>query len=187
VRKCVVSGVAFFAILSLALPDHASAQGVFIGAGGTLPTGTYGKHADPGWMVDAGVTFPLNENGLYVFANGLYGSNSHSDIAGNRNTFLGGFGGVELSFAEAGERGPFVFGQVGFLNRNNKSDQFAEYRDSETGLGFGGGAGYTFPIGGMSGWVLGRYIQGLYDGDDGNAIFFGVVAGVTLSFGGDGG
>jgi len=138
-------------------------------------------------MIDVGGTYPIDENGLFVYADGLYGSNGHSDIEGNSNSFLGAFAGVERSFAETGEGGPFVFGQLGFLKRNSKSEEFAEYRESEWGPAFGVGAGYEYPIGRLNGWVLGRYIQGQLDGVDGNATFFGVVAGVSLPFGRVGG
>ena len=181
-RKCIVFGVAALAALSFTLPSQASAQGVFLGAGATIPMGDY-DYADPGWMLDAGVTFPINENGLYLFVDGMFGSNKHGDFDGDKTNLLGGFGGIEMVFAEPGEAGPFVFGQVGFLKHDYKSDH-SEHETSDNGLAFGGGAGYSIPIGGLNGWVLGRYILGKFDGEDGNTTFLGVSAGVSIPLGG---
>ena len=183
-RKCVVLGVAALAALSLSLPSQASAQGIFLGAGTAIPTGDYGNYADVGWIVDAGVSFPINENGLLLFADGMFGSNKHGDFEGDKTNLLGGFGGIEMVFAEPGEAGPFIFGQVGFLNHDFKSDDYPEDEGSDTGLAFGGGVGYGIPIGGLNGWVLGRYIQGQFDGPDGNTTFLGISAGVSIPLGG---
>lgn len=182
-RKCVVIGVAALAAVSFCLPSQISAQGLFLGAGATFPTGDY-DYADTGWMFDAGVTFPINDNGLHVFADAMFGTNKHSDFEGDQTDLLGGFGGVEMVFAEPGEAGPFIFGQIGFLKHEYKSDDFPEYEGSENGLAFGGGAGYTLPIGGFNGWVIGRYLQGQFDGEDGNTAFFGVSAGLSIPLGG---
>ena len=135
-------------------------------------------------MVDAGVTFPINENGLNVFAEGVFGSNKQGAFEGDKTSLLGGFGGVEMVFAEPGEAGPFIFGQIGFLIHDEKSEDRPGQESSDTGLTFGGGAGYSIPIGGLNGWVLGRYIQGQFDGEDGNTTFFGISAGVSIPLGG---
>ena len=189
-RKCVVVGVAALAVLSFALPNQASAQGVFVGVGGTSPSGDYGEYAKTGWMVDAGFNIPVGEGPLLLFVDGMYGSNGHSDHDGDKTNLLGGFGGVELFFADDSGKGPFVFGQVGFLKHSYKSEEHEE--DSTSGLAFGGGAGYAFPIGGLNGFILGRYIQGQTgddssEYDDGNTAFLGVSVGASFQVGGNGG
>ena len=138
-RKCVVLCVAALAVLSFSLPSQVSAQGVFLGVGGTFPTGDYadfgdGDGASVGWMAEAGFSVPLGENGLHAFVDGLYGSNKH-DHEGDKTNLLGGFGGIEMVFAEEGEAGPFIFGEVGFLKHSYKSDEHSEYEDSSSGLG----------------------------------------------------
>jgi len=186
-RKCVAFGVSALFALMFLLPTQISAQGVFVGAGGTVPTGDYGEYADMGWMLEAGVNYPINESGLYVFGEGMFGSNGHGGdhgIDGDKTNLLGLFGGVELNLAPDEDAGIFIFAQVGMLKHSYKSEEFSEYEDSESALAFGGGAGYAFPIGGMNGWVLGRYLQGQFDGEDGNTAFFGVFAGVSFPFGG---
>ena len=189
-RKCAVLGIALLAVLSLTIPTQVSAQGVFLGAGATIPMGDYGDYAKTGWAVDVGVTFPIGENGLYVFADGMYGSNGH-DHEGEKTNLLGGFSGVEYAFSEPGEAGPFVFGQVGFLRHGFKSDEFPDDDESDMGLAWGGGAGYGFPVGGMNAFVLGRFIQGRYGETDEfeawTTTFVGVSAGVSIPLGGDAG
>jgi hypothetical protein len=119
----------------------------------------------------------------------MYGSNGH-DHHDDKTNLLGGFGGVELFFADEDGKGPFVFGQVGFLRHSYKSEEYAE--DSTTGLAFGGGVGYAIPIGGLNGFILGRYIQGQTgddeaEYDDGNTALLGLSVGASFPVGGNGG
>jgi hypothetical protein len=191
-RKCVVIAVAALAALSFAMPSQVSAQGVFVGVGGTMPTGDYadfgdGDGANAGWAAAAGLVFPMGDAGLSFLVNGMYGSNSH-DHEGDKTNLLGGFGGVQMSFADPGTAGPFVFGQVGFLKHSYKSDEHSEYEDSSSGLALGGGAGFSFPMGEtLNGWVLGHYLHGLLSDDEtgeGDTTLLGVMVGVTIPFGG---
>jgi hypothetical protein len=184
-RKFVFACVAALVVFSFTFTSQASAQGLFLGAGATIPTSDYGNYADPGWMLEGGVSFPINEEGLYIFGEGLFGSNKHSDFEGDKTNLLGIFGGVEYDLSTPGEPGIFIFGEVGLLRHDYKSDEFPEDEGADNGLAYGGGAGYGFPIGGMSGWVLGRYLVGQFDGPDGNTTFFGVMAGVSFPLGGN--
>jgi hypothetical protein len=182
-------GLLFSAVLLIALtvtlPPQASAQGVFLGAGLTLPTGDYGEYADAGWIFEGGVSFPIVQNRVFLFADGLFGSNSHGDVEGDKTNLLGGLGGVELSFADEDGRGFFVFGELGFLRHDYKSDEYPQFEGADTGLAFGAGGGYGIPLGGrLMGWVLGRYLQAQFDEDDGNTSFLGVMAGVSIPIGG---
>jgi hypothetical protein len=188
-RKCVVLLVAALAILSFSLATEASAQSVFLGAGATIPSGDYGDYADVGWIAEAGISFPVGEQGIFLFADGLYGSNSHSDHEGDKTNLLGGFAGIEKAFMNEDGAGPFIFAEVGFLRHSYRSDEHSEWEEDDTGLAFGGGAGYGLPLGeNLNGWILGRYIRGQYSGDEGyedwNTAFFGVMAGVSIQVGG---
>ncbi|MBT8398829.1 MAG: hypothetical protein HKO65_03860 [Gemmatimonadetes bacterium] len=183
-RKCAVFSVALLAVLSFMLPTQASAQGAFVGAGVTFPTGDYsdfgdGDGAKTGWLTMGGVSFPLADGGLSVFGEGFFGSNSHEE-EGDKTNLYGAMGGVLFDAAEEGEAGLYAFGQAGFLVHSYKSDSFEE--GSETGLAFAGGAGYGFPLGGVSGWIEGRYTHALFD--DGNTTYFGFLAGLSFPLGG---
>ena len=188
-RTCAVAGLFAFGLLFLSIPSQGSAQGVFLGAGASLPTADYGEYAETGWMAEAGIILPIDdERGLSIFAEGIYGSNTHSDIDGDKTNLLGGFGGVELSFAGDAESGLFVFGEVGFLRHDFKSDEYPQFEEADTGFAFGGGVGFDFPLGErLGGYILGRYLQGQLADDEtgeGNTTLFGLMAGVGISFGG---
>lgn len=187
-RKCVLVGVAVLVALTLVIPSQGSAQvGAFLGAGGTFPTGDFGEYAGMGWMLEGGVSYPINEAGLSLFGEGLFGSNGDSGdlgIEGDKTNLLGAFGGVELNLAPEADAGLFIFAEVGMLKRDVNFKRTPQHDYSESAFSFGGGAGYKFPIGGLNGWVLGRYLQGQFDSEDGKIAFFGVSAGVSLPLGG---
>ena len=185
-RKCAVFGVALLALLSLTFPNQASAQSVWVGGGATLPVSDYGGYASTGWMGVGGVSFPIGQEKLSLFGEGFYGQNSH-EIDGDKTNLYGAHGGVMIDLAPEGGAGIYLFGQVGFMVHKYTSDDFPEFDESDTGLAFGGGGGYSFPVGSFTGWVEGRYLQGQFDGEDGNTAFAGVMAGVSFPLGGNGG
>jgi hypothetical protein len=162
-----------------------SAQEVFLGAGGSLPTGDFGVYADVGWVVGGGLGLPLNDKGLSIFADARFGSNKYSDIDGDKAVLLAGFVGIEMSFSGSGGVGPFVFGKAGVLRHDDRSRDFPQYEVDGTGAAFGGGAGYRLPLkGSLNAWVLGEYIQGQFDDEDGNTTFLALMAGVSIPLGG---
>ncbi len=183
-RKCAVFSVALLAVLSFMLPTQVSAQGAFLGAGVTFPTGDYsdfgdGDGANTGWLTIGGVSFPLSDGPMSIFAEGHFGSNGH-EMEGDKTNVYGAMGGLLFDAAEEDEAGFYAFGQAGFLVHDYKSDTFEE--GSETGFGFGGGAGYGFPLGSINGWFEGRYMHAMFD--DGDTSFFGFMAGISFPLGG---
>ena len=180
-KKCVFSFLALLAAASLGIPTEASAQGIYFGAGATFPTGDYGNYAKTGYVGVAGVSFSVGPAGLSVFGEGFYGQNSHSDVDGDKTYPYGGMAGLLYDLAPENEGGIYFFGQLGAMVHKYGSDEFEE--TSETGFGFGGGAGYGFPLGGGTEiFVEGRYMQGNFDYE--NTTFFGLVGGVALTLGG---
>jgi hypothetical protein len=184
-RKCALFSVAPLVALSFLVPAQLSAQSVFLGAGAGFPTGDYadfgdGDGANTGFLAIGGVTFPVSEGRFSVLGEGFFGSNSH-DYEDDKTNLYGAMAGLLFDTSGEGEAGIYAYGQAGLMVHSYKSDSFEE--DSETGFAFGGGAGYGFPLGGLNGWVEGRYMQGLFD--DGNTTFFGVLAGLSFPLGGD--
>lgn len=187
-RKCALFSVALLAVLSFAIPTQVSAQSAFLGFGGTFPTGDYsdfgdGDGAKTGYMAIGGLTFPLGDGNLSVLGEGFFGMNDH-EYEGDKTNLYGAMAGLMFSAAEEGEAGIYAFGQGGLMVHDYKSDDFAEFEGSEKGFAFGGGAGYSFPLGSLSAWVEGRYILGLFD--DGDTSYAGIMAGLSFPFGGDG-
>ncbi|MGD2123667.1 MAG: outer membrane beta-barrel protein [Gemmatimonadota bacterium] len=185
-RKCVVLLVAALAVLSFSLVGQLSAQSVYLGAGATFPAGDYKDldEAKTGWMVEGGFGFPLGESGFYGLVGGIYGSNDH-EYEGESTDLLGGLAGVEYVVGGEGGVHPFFFGQVGFLRHKYNAEG---YDDSSSGLAFGGGAGLSIPLGGVSGWALGRYLQAQTEDEEAgfvNTSFFGLMAGISVPLAGN--
>ena len=185
-RKCAVFSLALLAALTFMHPKAVSAQGIYVGAGFTVPTGKFkdfgdGDGAKNGVMGVAGVTYPINEDGLSLFGEGYFGVNNH-EFTGDKTNLYGAMGGVEIDFSPEGEPGLYAFGGAGLMVHSYKSDDFPEYEDSNTGLGLVGGAGYSLPVGPATGWAEGRYMFGKFDG--GNTTFFGIFAGLAFPIGG---
>jgi hypothetical protein len=196
-RKPVLFVLALFAVSLLVVPNQLSAQSIFLGGGATFPTGDYGDYADVGWLAEAGFSLALGDGPWSALVTGIYGGNGHSyDEAtpepygsdDDKTSLLGGLVGVEYSFSEAREAGPFLFGEVGLLRHKYEPaddgptpEPYGE--ESETGFAFGGGIGYSVPFGRVSGYALARYLNGRFD--DGNTAFFGVMAGVSIPLGGN--
>ena len=94
--------------------------------------------------------------------------------------------GAEYDFSAPGEAGPFVFGEIGVMRHKYEPEGATPEpyeEETSTGFAFGGGAGYSIPIGSLNGYVLGRYLQGQFDG--GNTAFFGAMAGLAIPLGGN--
>jgi len=180
-KTCVPAFLFLLCALLFSPPETASAQGVYFGAGVTMPTGDYGDYAKTGYVGVAGVSFDIGPQGLSVFGEGYYGQNSHSDVDGDKTSPYGAMGGLLYDLAPEKVGGFYFFGQLGLMVHKYSSDESEGTSDS--GFGFGGGAGYGFPLGGGTElFVEGRYMQGNFD--DGNTAFFGLVGGVALALGG---
>ena len=178
-------------------PTHASAQSVFVGIGGTYPIGDYGDYADVGWLAEAGFSLPLGEGPWSGYFSGFYGGNGHSYDEGSpelygsdddKTSLLGGLVGAEYSLSGPGEPGPFFFGEVGLMRHkyvpgDDGPDPELYGEESSTGFAFGGGAGYSIPLGSLHGYALVRYLNGQFD--EGSTAFIGAQAGVSIPVGGN--
>ena len=188
-RKCAALALALLAVVCLSLPNQVSAQGVWVGGGLTVPTGDYADWHNTGFTTVAGVGFPVGPEGLELFAEGYYGQNSVDDEShpGAKTSPFGIMGGASYSLSPGEDSGLYVFGQGGLMVHKWSADD----HDSETdnGLAIGGGAGYGFPIGGMKGFVEGRYTHGMFTDDefdeDYTTAFFSIVVGVFFPLGGE--
>lgn len=184
-RNRTAVGLAALAVLFLAFTDQASPQEVFFGVGATVPMGDYkdfasGDGAKTGIMAIGGVSFPIYEERLSVYGEGFVGRNGH-DYEGDSSDLYGATGGALYDFARQGEPGIYVFGQVGLMVHKEKSEDFPEFETSHSGLAFGGGAGFSFPFGGIGAWIEGRYMRGQFE--DWNTSFFGGMAGISIPLG----
>jgi hypothetical protein len=169
---------------SLTLASSASAQAVFLGAGATIPTSTYGDYAKTGWMGFGGVLFPVGDAGLSVGGEGFYGSNSH-ETEGDKTNLYGAMGLVGFSFMPEASAQPFVYAGAGYMTHSYKSDSFPTAEGSESAMAVGLGGGVSFPLGGVRGMAAASYNQGLDTLKE--TKFIGISAAIQIMLGGAGG
>jgi hypothetical protein len=173
--KIVVLG-AFFALVAAA---PASAQFAWLGGGGTFPMGDYGGYANTGYMVTGGVGMPVGAPGLNITAEAFFGQNGHEGGGSFTNPY-GLMAELEYDFVP-GATGVYVFGGAGVLVHRYHSDEGGGYSSSSKGLGLVAGAGYSFPLGVINGWVEGRLHNASIDGE--STRFGGLMAGIGIPLG----
>jgi len=162
--------LAAFAFLAFAIPAQAQTT-LYVGAGGSFPTGDFGDFYNTGWMGTAGALFGAGPVG--VGAEFFYGQNNFSvDGSDAKATPWGFMGIVDYAFGQPGKIRPYVFGGLGvMINRFSGGEESV----SDTEFGYQAGAGLSFPIGATSS----IYAEGRYMGSDG-AKYFGALAGFAF-------
>ncbi|NOT08420.1 MAG: outer membrane beta-barrel protein [Gemmatimonadales bacterium] len=168
------------AVLALASPAGAqSTPFVFFGGGASLPMGDYKEYAKTGWLANAGIGTTIGSKGLWIAADLFYGSNSHSDIDGDKTNLKIGLATLGYTFKPGAKVTPYLSGSVGLLNHGYKSDTFPEAEGSESMMAFGGGAGLIFKMGAKSSfWVEARYLTASKDGS--STAFVPVLVGISI-------
>lgn len=173
--KRLVTALLTVVVLLGSVPSvQAQAKSAFFfgGAGVTLPMGDYGDYAKTGWMASAGLGYNLTSN-VFIGAEGMYGSNKHSDVVGDKTDLVGGGGFIGYSFGKEGSKMmPYVIGGVGILNHKFKGAN--GFSESESKAMFHGGAGLFFPMGTAGLYVEARYVK---RGDTG---FMPIMAGFSV-------
>jgi hypothetical protein len=144
------------ALVGSTAPSLAVAQQpvIFVGAGPTFPMGEFGDYAKTGWLAHAGVGIPIGDKGLSVGGNVVYGSNKHSDFAGDKTNLPGVFGFLQYRAGDPAKPGFYAYGQVGILNHQYKPGEGATFEgESDWKPAFGGGAGVDVPLGAVNLYV----------------------------------
>lgn len=176
--KRMVLGV--LAIVCLVSARSLSAQNITFGvAGGLLmPMGDYNTADKPGFIVGAGVRIPIGTAPVAVRLEGTYSQTSHDGIDG-KTKIIGGMVSLVYAFQAGTSVTPYVLGGIGYYN--GKVTVPSQQIDvSESKVGFGGGAGLRFPMGGASLFVEARYMSIQTSGS--SLTYLPIIAGV--SFGG---
>ncbi len=178
--KSLATAVVIGILGLVATSNPLSAQSVWIGGGGTFPTSDYGDFANTGFLFMAGAGLPVGDQGVSVGVGGYYGQNNHEAVDGDKTNPYGFTGYVEYDFSGPdAEGGLYVLGEAGILWHKYSSDTSVD--TSESGFGYAGALGYGFPLGGVNGWVEGRFMQASIS--DANTQFLGIVAGISIPFG----
>lgn len=128
-------------------------------------------------MASAGFGVELGKKGAWVDAEVYYGSNNHSDIAGDKTRIPAGMLALGYQFSPGKKVRPYVTGGAGFLTHRYKP-VIAANATSETKLGVTGAAGLNFVVGPEASF----YVEGRYLGGKDTSII-PIMVGVTISFG----
>ena len=178
------TALTFFALTAVlgSVANTSQAQSlVTVAAGATIPTGDYGKYANTGWTATAGVLFPVGRPGLMAGGHALFGSNSHSDLDGDKTNLLGVLGTVAYRFGDPTRPGVFVLGNVGMLRHSYSSDNFPDDEGSESGVAFGGAAGFSIPRDNMILHVSAGLLTASIEGS--STSFIPLQLGISIPFG----
>lgn len=145
----------------LGTTQSAQAQGskafIYGGGGATLPMSDYGDYAKTGWLGVAGVGFSVTPH-VFIQAEGMLGSNKHSDVVGEKTELMGASASLGYSFGGDGAKvKPYLFGGAGMLN--HKFVPVTGTSESEYKAMFYGGAGLYFPMGKLGAWVETRLVS----------------------------
>lgn len=167
------------AVLVVGGPRAAAAQeyagGIFVGGGVTLPMGDFGEYAKTGWMASGGLAYNLSPR-IWIQGEGMFGSNSHDDVDGDKTELLGAAGGIGYAFGNLESSVvPYVLGGVGVLSHKYKPATGESVSESE--MMFYGGGGLYLPRGSYGFFLEARYVSR----DD--TQFVPIMVGVQVNFG----
>lgn len=179
IRRALAASVVVL-FMALALPLTARAQSIFILAGPTFPIGDFADYAKTGWFTEAGFTYPVGENGLWVGVAGSYGQNKHDEVDGvsDRTDLIGAMGLVGYDIPTEGNINPYVWGGGGLLVHR----YVPETGDSESDSNFGYQVGAGISVGGADSNVH-PFLEGRFEGSK-DSKFVAAEVGVSIGVGG---
>jgi len=176
-KRFIASGAAALVVGALVTaPAHGQAS-IFVSGGPTFPMSDFGDYAKTGWMAMAGVNVPVGTKGWSVGGDLVYGSNSHSDVNGDKTNLPGAFGFLQYRVGPTTKTGVYFYGQAGALNHQFRSESVPSDNASEWGFAYGGGAGVDIPLKSVSLFFEGSII--VRDGTN----LVPVVAGISIPVG----
>src|ERR1044071_7869998 len=171
------------AVATLLAASTANAQYVYFGGGANIPTGSFKDGVKTGWIVSAGVGADVGKKGLWVEAEGWYGTNkwknsgTYGDL-GKTNLFSG-LGVVGWTFMPDKGVSPYLAAGLGFLHASNKPESGTSV--SSTKFAYTGAGGIEFKSGSSTHlFVEVRYLAGT---SSGYAKMLPITAGVSVQVG----
>jgi hypothetical protein len=163
--------------VTLASPASAQKVSLLVGAGPTFPMGDFGDFAKTGWLASVGARTSLTTLPVLIGLELLYGSNSHSDVDGDKTNLPGALLNVSYRLGDPAGPGAFLIGSVGAISHQYRSESFPDLEGSETDVAFGVGAGIEYPMSSLVLFVMARYLT--RDGTN----FIPVQVGVAIPIG----
>ena len=164
------------AVAVLVTASASQAQYVFLGGGVSIPMSDFKDIAKTGWMATAGLGYDIGTSGLFVEAEGFYGSNKHKAPSDDDKTnLLVGLGALGYSFMPEKSVRPYVLAGVGFLR--HQFDPATGDNESSTDFAYSGAVGLSFKAGAkLNLWLEARYLGG-------DPKLLPILAGLTINFG----
>ena len=170
------------ALAITAVSSRAEAQSVFFGGGLSQPLGEFKDYAKTGWLLQGGLNFDIGSSGMFVEAEGFFGSNSHKDTGNfkEKTNIIAFMGALGKSFGASDAKvNPYILVGAGILGHQFRSDNDLAVEETENKFGFTGGAGLSFRLNEKAKfWVEARYL-----GASGTSVL-PIMAGILLELGG---
>jgi len=176
------------ALAITAVSSRAEAQYVFFGGGPSIPIGDFKSNTDfsakTGWLLQGGIGVDIGSRGLFIEAEGFFGSNSHKDTGNfkEKTNIIAFMGALGYSFgADDAKVNPYILAGAGIVGHQFRSDDDTAVEETENKFGFTGGAGLAFRLNETARfWVEARVIS-----SKGTSVI-PIMAGVTIDLGGGG-
>lgn len=156
--------------LTVFLPTRASAQSVYVLAGGAFPTSEFGDGFDNGWMAAGGLKLPLGPGGLWFGIEGSYGQNK-TPVDGVDANPIGAMARLGLDIPTPGGLNPYVFAGAGLLALKAS---VGDLSDTVSKFGYQAGGGFTLGNG-----LISPFIEVRYEGSE-DIDFFGANIGLSV-------
>jgi len=171
------------AVATLLAASSAQAQYVYFGGGANIPVGSFKDGVKTGWIASAGVGTDVGNKGLWVEAEGWYGSNkwktgSVYTVAG-KTTIWSALGVLGYDLMHGKTWTPYIAAGAGVLGAKAKAD--AGGSASSTKFAYTGAFGASFKAGNSAHIFLeARYLAGT---STGYAKMLPITAGVSIQVG----
>ena len=148
--KRLTAAMMLGAVAVLASASPARAQYIFAGGGFNIPVGDFKDGNKTGWIVQGGVGADIGDKGLWIEAEGWYGSNkAKSSTVGTKIDLWSALGAVGYTFMPDKNVSPYILGGAGVLGVKHGDTKFA-YTGA---FGLGYKASPTLHL-----WVEGRWL-----------------------------
>ncbi|MGH2609626.1 MAG: outer membrane beta-barrel protein [Tepidiformaceae bacterium] len=162
-------------VLGVAPTADAQTPSFWLGAGLTMPTSDYGDFASTGFHGMGAVSLGLGTGALGVRVEGVYHRTGLEQGVDGNTSILGAMASLMYSVPSPGTVKPYLIAGAGYYKANVEVTGFGSADESD--LGFGGGGGIQFAMGGTTLFAEVRYIT---VGGDVQADFLPITVGIKL-------
>jgi hypothetical protein len=169
--KRLASAMMVGAVAVLLGASPARAQYIYVAGGLNIPVSDFKLEHKTGWIASAGLGADIGKKGLWVEAEGWYGSNKAKETTDTKVDVWSALGAIGYDFMPDKSWSPYILGGAGVLG----------IKHGETGFAYTGAFGVGFKAGGSAHIFLeGRWLAGTGDAE---IKMIPITAGVSFNFG----